>query len=77
MSLVLAASIGARTRAEMVVAAVLIRTVAIGDADARIETSGITPAPVNSGTRTSFSAIPNMAAKKLLKNVSNVRVRIL
>lgn len=71
MSLVLAASIGASRMADMAAAAVVIRIVAAGDAEARMDESGTAPDEV--GTSMSFSATPSIAAKKLLKNVSIVR----
>jgi hypothetical protein len=75
MSLVLAASIGARTSPEIAAAAVVMRMVAAGDVEARMDVSEIAPGDVES--RTSTSATPNTAARKLLKNVSNVRARML
>lgn len=75
MRRVLAASIGESTRAASAVAAVEMRTVAAGDADARIEMSGMVE--VVKGTRISGSEIPNKAARKLRKKVSRVRARML
>ena len=75
MSLVLAASIGARTSEDNAAAAVAIRTVAAGAVELRMEVSGI--APEDAGTSISFSATPNTAARKLRKNVSSVRLSML
>ncbi len=74
MSRVLAASIGARIRAESAVAAVVMRTVAVGDTDARTAESDM---PVAPDRAMSFSAMPKTAARKLRKNVSKVRRRTL
>lgn len=74
MSRVLAASIGARRSAEMPVAAVAISTVAVGEIDANIvlsEKDGVAERAI------SDSAMPNTAARKLRKKVSNVRIRML
>lgn len=74
MSLVLAASMGAKSKAEIPVAAVAIRTVAVGDIDANIvlsEKDGVAERAI------SDSAMPKTAARKLRKNVSNVRIRML
>ena len=64
-----AASIGARMRAESAVAAVAMEIVAIGDTDAKIVESDV---PIDADRAMSFSGMPNTAARKLLKNVSNV-----
>lgn len=70
MSLVLEASIGERIRAEMAADAVAINTDATGEVDVNMDALGI--APVATGTRTSASAIPKVAAKMPLKKISNV-----
>ena len=75
MSRVRAASMGASTTADKAAAAVLSKMVAIGVVDERIEVSGT--APPAEAERMSFSATANTAARKPLKNVSNVRVRML
>lgn len=72
---VLAASTGESIRAASAVAAVEMRTVAAGALEARIDVSG--SAEEVNGSRTSGSAIPNSAARKLRKNVSSVRERTL
>jgi hypothetical protein len=75
ISRVRAASTGERTRAAIAVAAVEMRTVVVGEAEARMEESGMVD--VLSGMRTSGSAIPKRAARKLRKKVSSVRERTL
>ena len=70
INLVRAASIGARRRDDMAVAAVAMRTVAVGEIDARIEVSEKEAGDVRA---ISVSGIPNVAAKKDRKNVSKVR----
>lgn len=65
-----AASIGARRRADRPVAAVAIRTVAIGDVEANMFESDILAAAASAS---SVSATPKTAAKKLRKKVSKVR----
>lgn len=72
---VLAASIGASTSADKAAAAVAMRMVETGEGDESIEVSGIEPD--ESGSRTSLSAIPRTAARKLRKKVSNVLIKIL
>ena len=72
ISRVLAASIGASRRAERVVAAVAIRTVAAGEVETRTEESDML---AKLDQAISFSATPKTAAKKLRKNVSHVRSR--
>lgn len=71
---VLAASMGASNSAEIPVAAVAIRTVAMGDVDARIVLSEKDAAAERA---ISDSAMPNTAARKLRKKVSKVRRRTL
>jgi len=73
MSRVLAASTGARTRAEREAAAVAMRTVAVGAIDESTEESGIDE---DEAIRTSCSATPNKAARKLRKKVSSVLERM-
>ena len=72
---VLAASIGASTSADKAAAAVAMRTVEAGEGDESIEESGIEPE--DNGSNTSLSAIPKTAARKLRKNVSRVRTKML
>lgn len=74
ISRVRAASTGARIRAERAVAAVAIRTVAVGETEARTVESEMFDAEERA---MSFSAMPKTAARKLRKNVSKVRRRTL
>jgi hypothetical protein len=74
INLVFAASTGASTRADSDAAAVAIRTVAVGDIEDSTEASGIEDDEAN---RTSCSATPNRAARKLRKKVSRVFERML
>lgn len=74
ISLVFAASTGARTSADRDAAAVAMSTVAAGEIDDRTEESGIVEDDVKS---TSCSAMPKSAAKKLRKKVSRVLERML
>lgn len=74
MSLVFAASTGARTSAVRDAAAVAMSTVAAGDMDDSTEESGIED---DDAKRTSCSATPNSAARKLRKKVSRVFARML
>jgi len=70
-----AASMGARRRAERVVAAVAIRTVAKGKTeDMTVESDRLVEVAVRA---MSFSAMPKTAARKLRKKVSEVRRRTL
>lgn len=66
-------SIGARTKDEMAAAAVASKTVANGEGELSIELSGNVEDVVR---RASDSVTPRIAAKKLRKNVSNVRCRM-
>lgn len=68
-SRVLAASTGASTKADKAAASVAMRTVAVGEIDDRTEESGIDD---DDAKRTSCSATPNSAARKLRKKVSSV-----
>lgn len=75
ISLVLAASTGARTSADKEEAAVAMRTVAMGEIEDSMDASGMVDD--DDANSTSCSAIPNIAAKKLLRNVSRVCDRML
>jgi hypothetical protein len=74
MSRVRAASTGARTRAESDEAAVAMSTVAAGESDDKTAESGTVD---EEEYKTSCSATPNSAARKLRKNVSSVLDRML
>lgn len=74
ISRVRAASTGASTIADREAAAVAMQMVAKGDTEDSIEESGMVDEEVKS---TSCSATPNIAARKLLKNVSSVCERML
>ena len=71
ISLVLEASIGARSKEEMADDAAMMRTDVAGVAEVSMEELGTTPA--GAGTRMSASTTPNMAANRLRKKVSRVR----
>ena len=71
MSRVRAASIGARKRDVIAEDAVAIRTATIGEAAASIDASGTAPDAV--GSKTSGSAMPKVAARKLRMKDSSVR----
>lgn len=65
---------GDKISAEMAVAAVAMRTVAVGDVELNIAESEM---PVVADNAISFSAMPKTAARKLRKNVSKVRMSTL